>query len=215
METLIALIVLLFSTTASAWQFEAGIGQTTYNPVANGTWYQDGFQHTLNLKHSSFMLGVTGRVNSWLIWHTDYEYLGRASENSWDTPSDANYNPSTPNHCNGPCLPLANYVGHGRVQGVALTLAPEYRLKDGLRVFANIGPFLYRSTWHEAVYNWFGQTVYLNHHTRWQIGAKLGVGIRGRHIGLEYDWYPSLHTTGDSIPALYSGAKVISIIGYF
>ena len=200
---------------AKAMEMELGIGQTHFSHTPNGTWWQQGFPYKLDMSHLADSIGMTGRINSWLRWHTDYESLGRASENSWDTPSDANYSITTPNHCNGTCLPLANYVGSGSIRGIALTLAPEYRIADDLRFFVNAGPFLYRSSWNEQVYNWFGTTVYLNHKTRWEIGEKIGLGIRNHRFGIEYDWYPCLHTTGDSIPSLYTGAKVLRLEGYF
>lgn len=96
------------------FQFEAGVGGSAYRDNGNGFWYQDGFEHRLQLTAPAFEAGMTGNVfdrNYWgLDWHFDWAWLGTIHTQAMATPSDANYNVATQS-CNGKCLPLADVIG--------------------------------------------------------------------------------------------------------
>ena len=116
---LVVVIVLAIRIEAhAAQQFEVGAGIAHASTNGNGTWYQEGFAHTLGLTQPAFEVGLTGRITPHMAWHVDAVSLGRYASNSLDVLPDANYSPTSPTHCNGPCNPLANFIGSGRVYGV-------------------------------------------------------------------------------------------------
>ncbi|MHB2010050.1 MAG: hypothetical protein ACYCOX_18690, partial [Acidobacteriaceae bacterium] len=105
----------LLLSRAHALSFEVGAGVGQYQPYGNGIWFQKGFAYNLRLTGPVVSFGLTGQMRPWLRYGVRYLDLGSMSSNSTDTPSDANYNGV--NGCNGSCWPMANYVGHGSVQG--------------------------------------------------------------------------------------------------
>ena len=171
---LLAGAVFATPTPASAMHLEAGGGVRWYTPTANGTWYQKGLPYNLRLTGLTGSVGVTGRINRHLRWSARYVYLGLASSNSLDT-GDPNYNPQTQG-CNGKCWPLANFTGHGTVQGFAFVLQPQVALGSGVHAFLEAGPWVYRPTWHMQVDHWVSSptaqpvNLTINHDPRWQLG---------------------------------------------
>ena len=113
----------------SFFQFEAGIGGSAYSRGPDGLWIQDGFEHKLHLTAPAIEIGLTGDLLSrpkWgIAWHADYVWLGTVHTQGLATPSDANYNLKTKS-CNGPCWPMANFLGSGHNSGFILTLEPHY-----------------------------------------------------------------------------------------
>lgn len=200
MKRIIVIGALLMSTTAKAMQFELGAGLRQYQPAPNGIWYQRGFGYDLHLTGPVVSFGFGGTLRPWLRYGVRYLDLGSESSNSTDTPSDANYNGA--NGCVGRCWPLANYVGHGSVQGVAFTLQPQYRIARHLYSFVEGGAFLYRPLWGVTVYHFCSsrtappQTISVQHHALLQVGWTLGAGVRYRHTSIAFDLYDT-QTTGD------------------
>lgn len=213
--------------SAQAARVEIGAGEATYNTIGNGIWYQDGFEHTLNLKSRTFLIGLRGELTSSITWHADYVNLGRASVDSWDTPVDANYNVSTENHCNGKCLPLVHVLGSGTVQGLALTLEP-HTTRRGLRFGIEAGPFLFFPTWNMTVPNWQAATgaatnvqweasgggLYSNSDYRPQIGAVIGVSVERGVWGLRYRHYFD-KTNGGTFPAIWKSTDTLMVTYQF
>ena len=94
--TLAVLILLAIRLQAHAAQIEIGAGIAHATTQGNGTWYQDGFQHTLTLTQPVVEIGLTGRLTPRMAWHVDAVSLGRYSVNSEDVLPDANYSPTAP-----------------------------------------------------------------------------------------------------------------------
>ena len=179
MKTLLLLGLLLLATCANAAQFEIGAGIARAQTNGNGTWYQDGFAHAMKLTQPALELGARGRLTSHMDWHVDAVSLGRYSVNSQDTPRDSNYSATSRTHCNGRCLPLANYIGSGRVLGIQALLSRHTRGAWQLGVEA--GPFLYHETWRMDVPNWYPPsgpiTPISTYGSQWAVGAVLGATL--------------------------------------
>jgi len=195
---------------------ELGAGERQYQPSPNGVWYQKGVApYTLDLAGPVWSVGVSGKATPWARYGVRYVNLGNASSDSWDTPVDANYD-GAEHRCFGKCLPLARYVGHGSVQGIAATLQPQYRISGHLYSFAEAGPMLYRPTWTMDVYHWRNQgtgpvqNLHIVHRAHWQLGYVYGLGMRYRHTSIAFDIYDT-RALGDGWPAAYMGAYTLML----
>ena len=165
-------VVLALRMQAHAAQWEIGAGIARAQTRGNGTWYQDGFPHTLRLNQPAALIGLTGRFTQHLDWHLDAVSLGQYSSNSQDVLPDANYSPTSPTHCNGPCNPLAHYMGIGRVWGIQALLGAH--TTGAYQFGVEAGPFFYRESWNLSVPNWYTQGIHYDIQTRqaqWAIGA--------------------------------------------
>lgn len=212
---------LLFTSTAFAEPYahvELGLGTSYFPTLGDGTWYQDGFRHILNLSSPAITFGLTGTAyesGKWsLDWHADYVFLGHVSSDAFAVPSDSNYNSKTKG-CNGACLPLAEYKGNGNVQGVAFTLAPTYKT-HGISFSVEGGVFVFRPTWHEDIYNWFapGNTLHVQHAPGIQVAPVVGLGIAFSPMtSLNYRYYFDKTTwnDGNPYPGIWKGTHLLSI----
>lgn len=180
LAALVAAWALLACAPASAVQFEIGAGMAHAFLQNNGTWWQEGFPHHFVLTQPFLEGGITGRLTARMDWHLDAVSLGRYAVNSWDTPRDANYNADSPTHCNGPCLPLANYIGNGRIYGVQALLARH--TSGAWRWGVEGGPMLYHETWRLNVPNWYPPggpiTPVATYGSQWAVGAVFGVTLQ-------------------------------------
>ena len=204
--------------TASAAQIEVGAGIAHASTNGNGTWWQSGFPHTLQLTQPAIELGVTGRFTPYMAWHVDAVSLGRYASNSEDVLPDANYSPTSPTHCNGPCNPLANFIGSGYVSGVQALVA--LHTAGSWRFGIEAGPFLYHETWRLDVPNWYepNGTHYdiRTDGSQWAVGTVIGATLA------HGQWQIALRRYCDSKgfpghvgnwPPLWSGQTVL-MVGY-
>jgi len=194
----IAFALLLAGMPAHAARVEVGAGIAQAIPQDNGTWYQEGFPHSLNLRSPVFLLGVTGDLTPNIAWHVDAVSLGSYSVDSQDTPNDANYSGSG---YRGNHLPLAHYVGSGSVYGIAATIQAHTQGKWRFGVQA--GPFIYHSAWTLAVPNWypsaevapgvFAQTGPVSpinvSQSQWAIGYTVGATLTHGPLTLALSYY--------------------------
>lgn len=202
---------------AHALKLELGAGFRQYQAAPSGVWYQKGVggAYTLDLAGSVWSAGVSGTVRPWLRYGLRYIRLGGAYSNSLDTPVDANYD-GAEHRCFGKCLPLARYVGHGSVQGIAATLQSQLEIAPRLYSFVEAGPMLYRPTWRMDVYGWRKdgtgtvQNLHIVHRAHWQLGYVYGLGMRYRKTSIAFDIYDT-RTLGDGWPAAYMGAYTLMI----
>ena len=216
--TLAVLIVLGIRLQAHAAQIEIGAGIAHATTQGNGTWYQDGFQHTLTLTQPVVEIGLTGRLTPRMAWHVDAVSLGRYSVNSEDVLPDANYSPTAPTHCTGPCNPFANFIGSGRVYGVQALLS---RYTGGSwRFGVEAGPFLYHETWRLDVPNWYtpsGQPFPIaTDAARWAVGAVVGATVRHGPWTLALRYYADskgFPGHAGNWPPLWSGQTAL-VLGY-
>ena len=204
----------------AAWgaQVEIGTGIAHASTNGNGTWYQEGFAHTLDLTQPAFEVGLTGRITPHMAWHVDAVSLGRYASNSLDVLPDANYSPTSPTHCNGPCNPLANFIGSGRVYGVQALLSRH--TAGAWRVGVEGGPFLYHETWRLDVPNWYAPdgTYYdiQTYGSQWAWGAVVGATVAHGPWSLALRYYTDGKGFNGHVgnwPPLWSGQTVV-MIGY-
>lgn len=206
--------LLLASPVAHALRMELGAGERQYQPAPPGIWYQPGFPYVLTLTGPVVSIGVVGRIYPWLRYGVRYINLGNSASLSIDTPSDRNYNGA--DGCNGVCWPLAQYDGHGSVQGIALTAQPQIQIAPHWYEFVEIGPWIYRATWHMAVYHWriartaAPQNLQITHDAHWQVGYVLGTGVRYRGTALAADIYDT-RAMGDQWPSVTPLAVTVTL----
>lgn len=221
--TLTVTLALLFSMAAHAeswFEFEAATGESFFQTQGDGTWYQARFPHTLDLAFGAVEAGFTGDLierDRWMLsWHIDYAYLGHPSSNAIATPSDANYSRTSVTGCNGPCWPLADFVGHGNINGIILSLEPKLKVGNW-RFGVEAGPFLYFPTWSETVYNWVpcetcaARTNYVHNDSGMRVGAMTGFSIGYKRVSVvyQYFWDRSPITSHNPYPPIWKGTHLI------
>lgn len=190
MKRFISMIVLvmfaIFTPAMSQVSVELGAGISHSQPRANGIWYQKGNPYFLKLNSQAFELNVKWRVTQHLSLIAGAVDLGTRRSDSWDTPRDSNYTGVTAHPCNGPCLPLTHYVGHGGVRGAQFLVGTGFG--DDWHVEAQAGFLVYQTRWSIDVPDWY-PTVNGNEalvgpitpvHTsdkRWATGTIVGVQL--------------------------------------
>lgn len=205
---------------AESWlQFEAGVGTSAYVRGGDGLWVQDGFQHKVDLTAPAIEAGITGDLlqhEHWgLSYHVDWVWLATIHTQSMATPSDENYNLAT-KRCNGPCWPLANYIGAGHDMGVMATIEPHYDV-GGWRLGVEAGPYLHKSTWSVDVAHWVSSptatpiNLHVENWHRWTLGAVVGASIEHKRFALRYLYFmngtPS--SSANPYPPIWSGTHVL------
>ena len=207
-------LALSAATLAHAWDFEAGVGASTFDDHGNGTWYQEGFDHTLKLKSPALMVGLTGEATNWLRWHADYVYVGTVSSNALATPVDSNYNQQT-HACNGSCVAMSRFVGGGNLNGVKLTLEPHFDYR-GWQFGAEFGPFIYRPTWRETVYNWVPgpgvepSTIEVKTNQSIHVGAVVGASVSYKRLSVVYNHFFAT-ARGTQFPPIWKSADMLML----
>lgn len=175
MKHFIAIIALVLPLVASALDLELSIGSTKFGKTDNGIWYQNGFDHTLDLQSPSYSIGVSDYVSPGTRWRLEYTRLGNTSTKARGV-ADANYNGV--DGCNGPCWNVNHYHTSGSVRGFSATLAPEWNIGGGFKVFAEGGVFVYLPKFVVQA----GETECVEwqneYREGWQAGLQLGGGIQ-------------------------------------
>ena len=146
---------LVCCTRAHAAQIEVGAGIAQAQTNGDGTWYQLGNPHALQLRSRALLLGLTGDVSAHVAWHLDAVDLGTVGVDSWDTVADANYSLAQ-QRCLATCDRLAHLVGSGHVYGVAATL--EAHTRGAWQIGVEAGPFIYHSRFGIASANYTAVT---------------------------------------------------------
>lgn len=210
MKNLIPFALLFAAIPANAADLEIGAGMTSYKQQINGIWYQEGFPYKLDLIGEAWFFGVSHKFNALPRIRAEYLDLGYAKSNAYAVPEDANYNPNTPNHCNGECLPLAHFVGKGKVTGIVLSFSPEFAIGP-VTAFVEAGVYFYRPTYHVFVTGIDspsepgGRTHHFGHKTTTEQCPIIGVGIRFKNVNFSVR-YMETKASGDGYPAIYNGA---------
>ncbi|MEX3961014.1 hypothetical protein AB4Y42_02170 [Paraburkholderia sp. EG286B] len=204
----------------SWFQLEAGIGGSAYQHGPNGLWYQDGFDHRLDLTAPSVKFGVTGNIwqrGPWGIdYHVDYYWLGtihtdakvpsaktNTTSGQWIGPDLVGVNAADP--CSGPCNNLSDFMGSGHDMGFALTLEPHYTW-NGITFGVDAGPYIHRSTWSEDVANWYANADAqpIDNHVKWRpvwaLGWTVGASIIYRNFAIEYAYFRNQGNATNSNP---------------
>lgn len=216
--------IFLLPISAHAAALEIGIGMAQSQDRGNGTWYQNGFPHTLGLRSPVAEIGLHGDFMPWLAWHTDLVDLGRYSVNSLDTP-DANYSATSQTHCNGACLPLAHYSGSGSIYGLSATL--EAHTTGSWQIGIEAGPLLYHHTWALSVPDWYPSTEtspgvfsagpvspVSTSDSGWALGGVVGLSLEHSGLGLSLRHYSDgkgFPRGTDPWPPIWSGQTVLML----
>jgi hypothetical protein len=202
---------------ASWFDYEASIGATRFSSQPDNTWYQEGAEHHLDLLSLSGSAGITGPVvtrGSWGVdWHAAYVNLGHVTSQCDCTPVDAFYSQATHSITNT-SVPLANFMGSGMAQGIALTVEP-YVWSHGLRFSVEAGVFPYIASFNETVTNWSGQPgvatrtlhVATPHHV--EPGAVVGASVGKGRISVGYRHF--ILPSNSKTPAVWKGADMIEV----
>ncbi len=189
MKRVLAVCLFSLPIIAHAASLELGIGVSQMIHTRNTVWWQRGFPHTLSGRQPFIEIGLRGRMlthGAWrAAWHVDAVSLGHFGVNSEDTPRDSNYSGVPPTYCNGPCLPLANYIGSGRIYGVQALAS--LRFGGAWHVGIEAGPLLYWESWRLDVPNWYAPdgtvTPIASYSKQWALGfagGSLRVIARGQ-----------------------------------
>ena len=214
MRNLLIVVLLLIPMKSMAVDYELGIGQTQFKKTVNGTWYQEAFPYTLDLKSVNWSAGISHKFDAIPRVRAEFVNLGEASADALAVPIDAYYNTNT-NHCVGRCLPLARFQSSGNVRGVALTIAPEKSFGD-FSVFVEGGIYIFRPTYSAVVTNvrWTHEadpiTVYTKHKTTTQMTYVMGIGVRYKQVEIVARYY-DVEAADDNVPAVYLGAYSASL----
>lgn len=213
MKAILILAALLLSPLCAA-EVELGTGLTRFGSAPNGTWYQEEFDHKLQLDSPSLSVGVRYKLADNLVvidrinLRAGYEYLGRVKSSALATASDEDY--ATCRYDTSTCWPLSHWYGVGDVQGLYVTLQPEIDIGGGYALFAEAGVSLYRSAWQVDIPDWRPtregpeQSITAVHKTRWERTSVVGVGVRHGAWSLAYT-QRNARATGDEFPAAYEG----------
>ena len=105
----------------------ADVGQSTYQKPVNGIYWQDGHPYSEDSKGLYVRIGYDYAPTSWFSVAGSAFSLGKYELDAQATPLDPQYNPNTPNYCNGPCPPLNRWLTRGSVYGVSLTAKVQYK----------------------------------------------------------------------------------------
>lgn len=217
----ISVASLLTTSTQAQVHFELATGVSTYKTAENGRWYQEGMPYSLDLRAPMISAGFTGPLYSrgaWGVdWHVNYVNLGHMSSDCTCTPRDDNYDFVAKKKLNLYDVQDARYVGNGNAQGVALTVEP-YWMHKSWRFGFEIGPFIHRAAFDEAVYGWqihpgvTPQDLYVSTPRRFDLGAVLGFSIGRGPLRLSYKRYfmPNRYQKPE-YPAIWRGADVIEL----
>jgi hypothetical protein len=204
----------------SFFAVEVSLGGSAYEHGPNGLWYQDGFQHRFDLTAPAIEAGFTGdlyQAEHWgLSWHLDYAWLGMIHTQAMATPSDQNYNANSPNHCNGSCWPLANYLGSGHDSGFMFTLEPHLDW-GGWRFGVEGGPYYHRNTWAMNVEGWVPTptatptNISVQNNRRWQLDYVVGASVGYKNVSLSYQYFHngSPVTASDPYPPIWKNTHVL------
>ena len=213
-KKIIVLMMASIPCQAMAIDYELSAGQTFFKQTINGTWYQNAFPYTVDLKSVNWSTGLSHKFSDYPRIRAEFVNLGIASADALAVPIDAYYNTNT-NQCVGECLPLARFVSKGGVRGVALTIAPEKRFGD-FSVFIEGGIYIFRPTYSAVVTNvrWTHEadpiTVYTKHNTTTQISYVMGLGVRYKQVEFVARYY-DVEASDDNVPAVYIGATTVSV----
>ena len=134
------------SCPVMAMDGEVSLGGTNFGKQPNGYWYQDGFQHTLNMSSPSASVGITNTFYDRYRYHIGYKYLGRVSTTAQCMDSDPLYAVFQKTGQNP--LKLGTFNGSGAVNELYFTAGPEFHFGDW-HIGAEAGLSIYQATWRE------------------------------------------------------------------
>lgn len=211
MKRFVVAAALLAPLAAHAVDLEFGYGLQWTKNMGDGTWYQQGSPHSLNMNGKAWLAGVAGTLyesGPWSArWHASYVYYGGLSASCECTARDEDYDPQ--HHVRlrqPPEAPLGEFNGFGHVQGVPVTLDIGYTWR-GVRLALEGGMWAYWSTWHESAAVW-GQDINASHHTAVQFAPVFGARIESGTLSVSYRYY-RMRPLWDPYPGIANGTHML------
>ena len=207
-------LALLFPAIASAVNFEFSGGINHYKLVPDGTWYQEAYPYTLDLKDVAWSVGVSHKFDKFPLLRVEYVDLGKASADGMSISSDDDYDTNT-HSCKSSnpkrCEPIARFQSSGTVKGLAFTAAPEWQV-GAVSVYIEGGIFVYQPSYsaHVTGMVWVDEGVYLDpytikHKMTVESTYTFGAGVRYKNVDFSIRYY-DVAASDDDVAALYIGA---------
>ena len=204
----IALLLLLVAQQAFAVSPEFGIGMTRFGKQVDGVWYQQPYPHTLDLRSTSWKVGLTGK-HGWR-WHAGYEHLGKYDSYALAKGSDHAY-------LHGRQYPLSTWIGNGEAGGLYVSAGPEYK-SGSYTLHPTIGAYWYRASWTMHIPNWVGCAWHDEHNcpllpprpltvhglNKTYLGGMLGLSLARENVSLDLT-ARQIQTHGDPYPPIIKG----------
>ena len=198
------ILFLLLISSAHAIEFEASIGQSFYGHQPSGTWWVADQPPEFHLQGDAFTLGITGKLDRYRL-RAGYIDMGTASSAavamSYDGPANPAITPTT--------WPVSHWYGSGWVQGIYLTVAPEFDYV-GFTFAPEIGLMAFQPHFQMTIPDWRpcgtcpAQFLQVTHDARPQRGGMVGFSVGyGRTSLLISRW--TAEASGDQWPAIYHG----------
>lgn len=172
---LLGAALLAGSFGAQALDLTGSVGHTMTTRTDNGIWRQDGFPYSFDYTSQSYSVGLSGYAFSQTRYHLEYTRLFQVTAHAKGVPDDV-YNGS--NGCVAACPPLSDFHTEGSVRGFSATLAPEWSVGGGYKVFVEGGAFVFLPKFlaqakdaTTADYTWQNE-----YREGWKAGPQLGFG---------------------------------------
>jgi hypothetical protein len=218
---LVAGVALVLSNIAHAdsisdyVHLELGGGVSKF-ATQDGLWFQEGLPHSLHTISPAVKAGLTGPIitrTRWGVdWHVDYVFVGSVSSDAIAT-TDQNYDLATHSVIN-PNVVQSRFVGRGNINGVAFTAEPYVNLY-GFRFGIDGGPFVFRSTWHDTLYDPRVSTPFNAYASGGlKLGWTYGASISRGPVSLAYEHY-SVKVPSETFPPLSSSVNMVSVMYRF
>lgn len=202
-----------------AIRLEAGVGASLYSKGPDGLYFQQPFPHEMRLEVPAFEVGFTGPLyqrGDWGVdWHADWAWLGSVKTTAMAVPLDDNYNTAM-KACNGPCLPLAKYVGSGHAQAFMLALEPHYNYGKW-RFGIQFGPTLHKSTWTVDVsdirYSQAAAPFNLRAPSEdgWRFGTVVGATVSYGQLSIAYQHFFMKPSSSNMTPPVWHSVDLLML----
>lgn len=180
--------------------FDIEIGRVSYKAIGDGVWYQESFEHVLDMKSVSYSVNGRYPIKSWLDVRLGFFDLGKVSSNAYATQWDRDYDMSS-HVCLSTCEKPAQFIGEGSVKGFSLSLQPTYRMGDW-SFFGEIGLIKAKVTWSmkvksdEATGKWEWWDCGHCSVDTWTTGQKFGLGVSFKSISFVFSLFEGLDAKG-------------------
>lgn len=209
MKHIIAIILAALSMQAQAIDLELSVGHTKFGKTGNGTWYQNGFENTLDLKSTSWAVGVSGYATDWMRWRAQWSNLGKLSTFAKGV-NDPNYNGV--DNCYDPCENHKTYKTEGGLSGLSMTLAPEMHIAGGVKGFVEAGVFYNMTKFYAEASEDGNKFTWCNEYREgWNWGSQLGAGLEYKGTQLVFTWYKADAPTKDENAIVNRSGEVFNV----
>lgn len=197
-----------------AAHLHVGAGVSQGVTIGDGVWYQEGAPASaVHDRTPVVQIGVDGPVWSRgafdVRYGLDYVFIGQQHASCSCVP-DAQYDAHTHQMIDVPKdQRYSPFDGFGHVQGVTATLNLGYT-HDGVRFGLEGGPAVVWTTWHESLYDLYGNWDDLSHKTRAQVSWVVGASVSDGPWSVAYRYY-NLPQQWNPYPGLLRGVHTLTL----